>query len=81
MDGKREEVNILQEREVRRLGIEFIKQDNIRDRDLDRYGLHLNINESKVVTGNFVDFLIRVWLCIDTTLSHTDTNISVTRHS
>ena len=29
LDGKREEVNILVERELRKLGIGFIKQDNI----------------------------------------------------
>ena len=60
LDGKREEVNILVERELRKLGIDFIKQDNIQERDLDQYGLHLNINGSKVLTGNFVDFLRKV---------------------
>ena len=60
LDGKREEVNILLERELRKLGIDFIKHNNIRERDLDRYGLHLNTNGSKVLTGNFVDFLNKV---------------------
>ena len=60
LDGKREEVNILLERELRKLGIDFIKHNNIQERDLDRYGLHLNINGSKVLTGNFIDFLNKV---------------------
>ena len=59
LDGKREEVNNLLERELRKLGIDFIKHDNIQERDLDRNGLHLNIKGSKLLTGNFVDFLYK----------------------
>lgn len=57
LDGKREEVNNLLERELGKLGIDFIKYDNIQERDLDRNWLHLNIKGIKVLTGNFVDFL------------------------
>ena len=57
LDGKREEVNNLLEREFRKLGIDFIKHDNIQERDLGRNGLHLNIEGSKVLTGNFVNFV------------------------
>ena len=57
LDGKKEEVNNLLERELRKLGMDFIKHDNIQERDLDRNGLHLNIKGSNVLTGHFVDFL------------------------
>ena len=57
LDGKREEVNNLLVRDLRKLGIDFIKHYNIQEQDLNRNGLHLNIKGSKVLTGNFADFL------------------------
>ncbi len=60
LDFKRQEVNALLEYELQNHGIEFIKNDNIQERHLDKWGLHLNLLGSQTLTGNLVNFLSQV---------------------
>ena len=58
LDVKRMNVNRILEQELPKHGIDFIKNDNIQDRNLDRWGLHLNYT-GKNLPGNFIIFFIR----------------------
>lgn len=57
LEWKRKQVNQLVEQGLKTSEISFIKHDNIQNGHLDNWGLHLNINGSNVLTGNFIDFL------------------------
>ena len=39
------------------MDIALIENDNINERHLDRWGLHLNTAGTAILTGNFIQFL------------------------
>ena len=57
LDVKIMNVNRILEQELPKHGIDFINNDNIQDRNLDRWGLHLNYTGKNLLTGNFIKFL------------------------
>ena len=57
LDVKRINVNRILEQELPKHGIDFINNENIQNRHLDRWGLHLNFIGKNLLTGNFINFL------------------------
>ena len=57
LDVKRMNVNRILEQELPKHDIDFINNDNIQERNLDRWGLHLNYAGKNLLTGNFINFL------------------------
>ena len=57
LDAKRQKVNAILERALRDLPLHFINHDNIEEKHLDKWGLHLNFSGTNMMAGNFIDFL------------------------
>ena len=57
LEAKRQEVNTILERALRDLPLHFINHDNIEEKHLDKWGLHLNFSGTNMMAGNFIDFL------------------------
>ena len=57
LEGKRQAVNQLLRKTLRSMDIALIENDNINERHLDRWGLHLNTAGTAILTGNFIQFL------------------------
>ena len=57
LEAKRQEVNTILERALRDLPIYFINHDNIEEKHLDKWGLHLNFSGTNMMASNFIDFI------------------------
>ena len=55
LDVKRMNVSRILEQELPKHGIYFNNNDNIQDRNLDSWELHLNYTGKSLITGNFIN--------------------------
>ena len=57
LDNKRKGLNSILEKQLARIGIPYINQDNMNHSHLDRWGLHSNFAGTHLLTGNFIEYL------------------------
>ncbi len=57
LDEKRTKVNILLERYLDELPVDFVMHNNILSKHLDNWGLHLNFQGTNIMTENFLSYL------------------------
>ena len=57
LDAKRAKVNMLLERYLERLPVDFIMHENILIKHSDNWGLHSNFQGTNIMTENFLSYL------------------------